>query len=102
MKHKKEIVVLVGAGQIVMAIARRIGYGKKIFVADWKMENAEAITGTLVGAGFEAIPYQTDISSKVSVLELIAAAQKEGDIANFINAAGLSPSQSSKGAYPAC
>lgn len=96
MKNKKEIVVLVGAGQIGMAIARRIGYGKKIVVADWKLENAETVSKTLVEAGFEAIPHQTDISSKASVLELIAAAQKEGDIVNFINAAGLSPSQSSK------
>ena len=79
-----------------MAIVRRMAYGNKIYVADWKMENAQAITKTLVEAGFDAIPFKTDISSRASVLELVAAAQQDGEIAMFINAAGLSPSQSTK------
>lgn len=78
-----------------MAIARRIGYGKKIFVADWKFENAHAIAKTMQEAGFETIPFKTDISSRKSVAELIEAAQNEGEISMFINAAGVSPSQSS-------
>jgi len=43
MKIKKDIIVLTGAGQLGMAIARRMGYGNKIFIADWKLENAEAL-----------------------------------------------------------
>jgi NAD(P)-dependent dehydrogenase (short-subunit alcohol dehydrogenase family) len=96
MNTKKDIIVLTGAGQLGMAIVRRMAYGNKIFVADWKMVNAEAITKTLVEAGFDAIPYKTDISSRASVMELIKAAQKAGEIAMFINAAGLSPSQTTK------
>ena len=49
MKTKNDIAVLTGAGQLGMAIVRRMAYGNKIFVADWKMENAEATTKTLVG-----------------------------------------------------
>lgn len=93
MVPRKNIIILTGAGQLGVAIVRRMAYGNRIFVADWKMENAEAITKTLVEAGFDAIPFKTDISSRISILELIAAAQKEGEIAMFINAAGLSPSQ---------
>jgi NAD(P)-dependent dehydrogenase (short-subunit alcohol dehydrogenase family) len=96
MKIQKDIIVLTGAGQLGMAIVRRMAYGNKIIVADWKLENAEAITKTLVEAGFDAVPFKTDISSRASILELIEAAQKEGDISMFINAAGLSPSQSTK------
>jgi NAD(P)-dependent dehydrogenase (short-subunit alcohol dehydrogenase family) len=96
MKIQKDIIVLTGAGQLGMAIVRRMAYGNKIIVADWKLENAEAITKTLVEAGFDAVPFKTDISSRASILELIKAAQKEGDISMFINAAGLSPSQSTK------
>jgi len=92
----KNIIVLTGAGQLGMAIVRRMAYGNKIFVADWKIENAAAITKTLVEAGFDAVPYKTDISSRASILELIASARKEGEIAMFINAAGLSPSQATK------
>ena len=94
--RSKNVIVLTGAGQLGMAIVRRMAYGNKIFVADWKMENAEAISKTLLEAGFDAVPFKTDISSKLSILELIEAAKKEGEIAMFINAAGLSPSQSTK------
>ena len=96
MNTKKDIIVLTGAGQLGMAIVRRMAYGNKIFVADWKLENAEAICRILVEAGFDAIPFLTDISSRTSILELIATAQKEGEIAMLVNAAGLSPSQSTK------
>ncbi|HJS00501.1 MAG TPA: SDR family oxidoreductase [Flavobacterium sp.] len=94
MKNVKDIIVLTGAGQLGMAIVRRIAYGKKIFVADWKIENAENIVKTLIEAGFDAVPFRVDISDKASILNLIEAAQKEGEIAMFVNAAGLSPSQS--------
>ena len=95
MKTNKDIIVMTGAGQLGMAIARRMGYGNKIFVADWKLENAQAIAKTLTEAGFDVVPFTVDISSKESVLKLIKAAQKEGEITMFINAAGVSPSQAS-------
>lgn len=93
--NKKDVIVLTGAGQLGMAIARRMGYGKKVFVADWKFENAKAIAKTMQEAGFDTMPFKTDISSRASVAELIEAAQKEGEISMFINAAGVSPSQAS-------
>lgn len=93
---KKDVVVLTGAGQLGMAIVRRMSYGNKVFVADWKLENAQAIAKTLTEAGFDVVPFKVDISDKGSVLQLIEAAQGEGEISMFINAAGLSPSQSTK------
>lgn len=96
MTTTKNIIVLTGAGQLGMAIVRRMAYGNKIFVADWKFENAQTICKTLTEAGFDTVPFKTDISSRSSILELIEAAQKEGEISMFINAAGLSPSQSTK------
>ncbi|QTE38614.1 SDR family oxidoreductase [Mucilaginibacter gossypii] len=95
MKNSKNVIVLTGAGQLGMAIARRMGYGNKIFVADWKIENAQAISKTLTEAGFDVVPFKVDISSRESVQSLIKAARKEGEIAMFINAAGVSPSQAS-------
>ena len=64
---KKDVMILTGAGQIGMAIARRMGYGKKIVVGDKKPENAGAIAGIMNGAGFDAVPVETDISSRDSV-----------------------------------
>lgn len=85
--------ILTGAGQIGMAIARRMCYGKKIVVGDKKPENAGAIAGIMNGAGFDAVPVETDISSRDSVLNLIAEARKYGEITMLVNSAGVSPSQ---------
>src|SRR4051812_18022669 len=95
MSRKKDVVVLTGAGQLGMAIVRRMGHGKKIIVADWRLENANAIAKILEEAGFEVTPLKVDISSKDSVDYLIEEAQKAGKISMFVNAAGVSPSQAS-------
>lgn len=50
----KDVVLLTGDGQICMAIARRIGYGKKVVVADKRQENAARIAEILTNAGFDA------------------------------------------------
>jgi NAD(P)-dependent dehydrogenase (short-subunit alcohol dehydrogenase family) len=94
-KDARNVIVLTGAGQLGLAIARRMGYGNKILVADWKLENAIAMAGTMKEAGFDAAAMNVDISSKASVLQLVESAQKEGEISMFINAAGVSPSQAS-------
>lgn len=95
MKMKQDVMILTGAGQIGMAIARRIGYGKKIVVGDKKMENAEDIARIMNNAGFDAIPVEMDLSSRASILSLIAEARKYGEISMLVNAAGVSPSQAS-------
>lgn len=90
---KRDIIVLTGAGQIGMAIARRMAYGNRILIADWKLENSNSIAKTMMEAGFDTVPFKVDISDKKSVLQLIEKAKEEGEISMFINAAGVSPSQ---------
>ena len=87
--------ILTGAGQIGMAIARRMGYGMKIVIGDKRKENAETVAGILNQAGFDAVPIEMDLSSRASILHLIAEAQRYGEIAMLVNAAGVSPSQAS-------
>jgi lactate dehydrogenase-like 2-hydroxyacid dehydrogenase len=36
----KEVVVVIGPGQIGQAIARRVGFGKRVLLADKQQENA--------------------------------------------------------------
>lgn len=91
----KDVMILVGAGQIGMAIARRMGYGMKIVIGDKNKTNAEAIAKTMNEAGFDAVPVEMDLSSRSSILALIAEAQKYGKISMLVNAAGVSPSQAS-------
>lgn len=90
---KKDVVILTGAGQIGMAIARRVGFGKKIVVGDKSMKNAEAIAKIMNDSGFDVAPVEMDLSSRESILNLIHEAQNYGEIAMLINAAGISPSQ---------
>ena len=91
----KNVMLLTGAGQIGMDIARRVGYGMKIVIGDKRRENAEAIADTINKAGFTAIPVEMDLSSRASILALIDTAQQYGEISMLVNAAGVSPSQAS-------
>ena len=90
---KKEVMLVTGAGQISMAIARRIGFGKKIILGDRKIENANAIAKIMNEAGYDVEPFEMDLSSRESILTIIAEAQKHGEIKYLINGAGVSPSQ---------
>lgn len=89
----KDVMILTGAGQIGMAIARRIGYGKKIVIGDRSVQNAQTIAKIMNEAGFDAVPVEMDLSSRDSIMDLIAAAQTYGQVSMLVNAAGVSPSQ---------
>ena len=93
MNEREEVVIWTGAGQIGMAIARRVGYGKKILVGDKSIDNANAIARIMNEAGFDCEPYEMDLSDHESILSMIARAQELGEITTLINAAGVSPSQ---------
>lgn len=89
----KDVMILTGAGQIGMAIARRMGYGKKVVIGDKKKENAEAIAKIMTDAGFDVVSMAMDLSSRGSIKEMITKAQEYGEISMLVNAAGVSPSQ---------
>lgn len=89
----KDVLLWAGAGQIGLAIARRIGFGKKIIVGDKNIENAKAMTDIMNNAGYDVIPVEMDLSKRDSILDFISEGQKYGEIAMLISAAGVSPSQ---------
>ena len=91
--NSKDVMIVTGAGQISMAIARRIGYGKKIIMGDKKIENAKAIAEIMNNAGYDVEPVEMDLSSRESIKSLIAKAQDYGEIKMLVNGAGVSPSQ---------
>ena len=68
----KNVMLWAGAGQIGMAIARRMGAGMKIVVGDKKLANAQAIAKTMNEAGFDVTPVEMDLSSRSSTKALIA------------------------------
>lgn len=91
----KDVMILSGAGQIGMAIARRLGYGMKIIIGDKSIKNAESISDIMNKAGYDTAAYEMDLSDRDSIKNIIAEAQKSGDITMLVNAAGVSPSQAS-------
>ena len=92
---KKDVMIVTGAGQISMAIARRTGFGKKIILADKNMDNCESIAKIMNDAGYDVEPFEMDLSSRESIKAMIAKAQEYGEIKYMINGAGVSPSQAS-------
>lgn len=94
---KKQVVVLVGAGSIGLAIARRVSAGKQLVIADYSEENARRAAQTLEDAGFEVSTVKCDLGNKADILALVKYATDKGDVTNLINAAGVSPSQAPVG-----
>ena len=84
-----------GAGQIGMAIARRMGTGLKIVVGDKKMENATSMAKLLNDAGFDVEPMKMDLSDSNSIKAFVSKGQEYGSVKMLVNAAGVSPSQAS-------
>ena len=89
----KNVMILTGAGQIGMAIARRVGYGMKIVIGDKNIKNAETISKIMNDAGFDTESMEMDLSSRNSIKNIIEKAQSYGEISMLVNAAGVSPSQ---------
>jgi len=89
----KDVMLVTGAGQISMALARRIGFGKKIVLGDKNPKNCETIAKIMNDAGYDVEPFIMDLSSRESILAMIKKGQEYGEIKYLINGAGVSPSQ---------
>lgn len=87
------VIVVIGAGSIGQAIARRIAPGKQVLLADLRQENADAAAEALSGAGFETSTTVVDVSSPDSVDALVETATALGEVSGVIHAAGVSASQ---------
>ena len=92
------VIVVIGAGSIGQAIARRVSAGKHVLLADLRQENLDAAAETLSNAGFVVSTTIVDVSSRTSVQALVASAIALGAITGVIHAAGLSPTQASPSA----
>jgi len=90
-----KVIVVIGAGSIGLAIARRVSAGKHVLLADLRQENAAAAAKVLSEAGFEVSTATVDVSSRASVHALVEQATAMGEVTGVIHAAGVSPTQAS-------
>lgn len=88
-----EVVIVVGPGLIGQAIARRVGMGKHLVLADRRIENANAAAETLSNAGYDVSVIAADISSRSDIRAVVARATSKGNVTGLVHAAGVSPSQ---------
>ncbi|WP_007507208.1 SDR family oxidoreductase [Pseudofrankia saprophytica] len=88
-----EVVVVIGAGSMGQAIARRIGVGKTVLFADVSLDAAEAASTALTTAGYATATAHVDVSSQDSVRALVTAATDLGEVVHLVHTAGLSPAQ---------
>ena len=70
----ENVVVVIGAGQIGQAIARRVGVGKHVVLADRSEANAKAAAEVMGNAGYKVSVATVDVSSREAVHALVGKA----------------------------
>jgi NAD(P)-dependent dehydrogenase (short-subunit alcohol dehydrogenase family) len=60
------VIVVIGAGSIGQAIARRVSAGKHVLLADLRQENVDAAAKVLTAAGFEVSTTRASRSTLLS------------------------------------
>lgn len=98
---KQEVVLVTGAGQLSLAMARRMGYGKKIILGDKNKQHVRDIAKIMTAAGFDVEPMTMDLSERASIQAMISKGQEYGDIKYLINGAGVTISSQSGWRMPA-
>ncbi len=76
----KDIVVIIGAGGIGTAIARRQGIGRTLLLADFNDQTLQAAAAELRGASYRVETQTVDVSSRASVRQLAQAAAALGRV----------------------
>jgi len=89
------VIVVIGAGQIGQAIARRVSVGKHVVLADRNPDNASAAAEVMANAGYDVSVATVDVSSRETVLAVVEQSTATGEMVGLIHAAGVSPSQAS-------
>ncbi len=88
---QSNVIVIIGAGGIGQAIARRQGFGNTILLADTNPATLADAAQALEAASYRVVTQDVDVASRASVRALVDAAAALGPVTQVINTAGLSP-----------
>ncbi|UFS58743.1 SDR family oxidoreductase [Subtercola endophyticus] len=89
----KPVLVVIGAGGMGAAIARRLGFGKTLVLADFAEAPLQRLTESMRGDGYDAIAQTVNVSDRESVAALAEVAAGLGPVTGVAHTAGLSPEQ---------
>ncbi|MFJ7077572.1 SDR family oxidoreductase [Streptomyces sp. NPDC098781] len=87
------VLVAIGAGGMGQAVARRMGTGRPVLIADEDGECLLAAGTRLERAGYQVSAQKVDVSSPASVTALARRAAGLGPVTHVVHTAGLSPAQ---------
>jgi NAD(P)-dependent dehydrogenase (short-subunit alcohol dehydrogenase family) len=90
-----EVVVITGIGGMGLACARRIGFGRRLMVADCNASQLAAAAAALTDDGYDVTPRVVDVADPDSVAALASAAEEAGRLRALVHTAGLSPAMAS-------
>ncbi len=87
----KEVIVIIGAGGIGIAIARRQGFGRTVLLADFNAQTLTSAAQSMRDTGYTVETQLADVTSRASIKALVIKATELGQVTQVINTAGLSP-----------
>ncbi|WP_447949568.1 SDR family oxidoreductase [Microbacterium aurum] len=85
-----DVLVVIGAGGMGEAIARRSGTGRTVLLADYDPAVLERVRSRMEGDGYQIVPATVDVSSHASVADLAQQAAALGDVRQVAHTAGVS------------
>jgi NAD(P)-dependent dehydrogenase (short-subunit alcohol dehydrogenase family) len=88
---RKDVIVIIGAGGIGLAIARRQAFGRTVLLADFNEDILRSAAEVMRGLSYDVVTQIVDVGSRASVRSLADAAATHGKVLQVINTAGLSP-----------
>ena len=91
----REVLAVIGVGGMGQAIARRLGSGKTVLLADYNEETLTSVAESLSAEGHHVESRVVDVSAPESVHGLAEYAASLGSVTQVAHTAGLSPSQAS-------
>lgn len=94
---KGELFVVIGVGGMGLAMARRLGPGRRILLADHDGRVLAHACEQLANEGFDVVGAQVDVGNEGSVTALARTSAQLGPVALFAHTAGLSPAQAEPG-----
>jgi NAD(P)-dependent dehydrogenase (short-subunit alcohol dehydrogenase family) len=90
-----EVLAIIGTGGMGLSIARRVGAGRTIVLADISQRGLEAAAEALSADGHQVLTQQVDVTSRASVASVADLAASSGRVTSVVHTAGLSPQQAS-------
>lgn len=93
MTLRREVLVVTGAGGMGVAVARRLGAGRAVVLADVDDAQLERVSTALRADGYDVHTERVDVSSRPDVSKLAASAADRGRLRAIVHTAGVSPVQ---------